>query len=210
MSEQNLGKLLNQLDKRQKERYDVKKMQEYYGREKDLAIKSQDERKFKRCKDKEEFLLQKLSNLTLEILRLQGEIQTLENTLKKDEYRKDLKGFYREVVEHLITLKEAIEEKRISDAMEYLSHIEGLFLQSNFVKKEDADLVLQYLPFPSVRLRLGRITEETGEEIKINAVSGISVGAQKRANILMWAKQLIGQIDTLIATLEKRVNGPTK
>jgi Asp-tRNA(Asn)/Glu-tRNA(Gln) amidotransferase C subunit len=204
MSEQNLGKLLNRLDKLQKDRYDIKKMQEYYGREKTTA---EDDRKFGKYRDKEDFLVQKLANLDKEILLVQDEIQSMENTLKEDEYRKDLTGFYREVIEHLTTLKEALEEKKISDATEYLDHIEGIFQQSNFVKKEDVNPIYQYLPFQSIRIRLGRIHEEMGEEVKINATVGVSVGAQKRSNIAMWIGNLVGQINTLIEMLEQRING---
>jgi hypothetical protein len=207
MSEQNLGKLLNRLDKLQKDRYDVKKMEEYYGRETTAATTAGDEKKFKKCKDKEDFLLQRLTTLDRDILSIQDKIQSMENTLKEDEYRKDLTGFYREVIEHLTTLKEALEEKRISDATEYLDHIEGIFQQSNFVKKEDVNPIYQYLPFQSIRIRLGRIHEEMGEEVKINATVGVSVGAQKRSNIAMWIGNLVGQINTLIEMLEQRING---
>lgn len=204
MSDQNLGKLLNQLDKLQKDRYDIKKMQEYYGREKTTA---KDERKFGKYRDKEDFLLRKLANLDKEILLVQGEIQSMENTLKEDEYKKDLTGFYREVIEHLTTLKEALEEKKISDATEYLDHIEGVFQQSNFVRKDDVNPIYQYLPFQSIRIRLGRIHEEMGEEVKINATVGVSVGAQKRCNIATWISNLVGQIKSLIEMLEQRING---
>ncbi|MCJ7430302.1 hypothetical protein MUO83_03675 [Candidatus Bathyarchaeota archaeon] len=207
MSEQNLGKLLNRLDKLQKDRYDVKKMEEYYGRETTTATTAGDEKKFKKCKDKEDFLLQRLTTLDRDILSIQDEIQSMENTLKGDEYKKDLTGFYREVIEHLTTLKEALEEKKISDATEYLDHIEGIFQQSNFVKKEDVNPIYQYLPFQSIRIRLGRIHEEMGEEVKINATVGVSVGAQKRSNIAMWIGNLVGQINTLIEMLEQRING---
>jgi len=207
MSEQNLGKLLNRLDKLQKDRYDIKKMEEYYGRETTAATTTGDEKKFKKCKDKEDFLLQRLTTLDRDILSIQDKIQSMENTLKEDEYRKDLTGFYREVIEHLTTLKEALEEKRISDATEYLDHIESIFQQSNFVKKEDVNPIYQYLPFQSIRIRLGRIHEEMGEEVKINATVGVSVGAQKRSNIAMWIGNLVGQINTLIEMLEQRING---
>lgn len=207
MSEQNLGRLLNRLDRLQKDRYSLKKMQEYYGREKGLA---KSERKFKEYRDKEEFRILRLAELDKEILSVQGEIQKAEWTFKEEQYGKDRTFFYRECIEHLTSLKESLEEKSISDALEYLNHIEGLCQQSTFMRKEDVTHITNYFPFQSVAIRLGNINEQMAEEVKINAISGHAVGAQKRANITLWVEQLIGQIDTLIKGLKMRIDGPKK
>lgn len=203
MSEYDLIRFLNRRDKLQKDRYDVKKLQEYYTRER---VAAENDKKFKRARGKEEFLLQRLANLDGEILSVQNQIQGLEKSLKEKEYSRSLKDFYQKAVKGLTSLKEALKERKISDAVAGLDGLEEVFQQSTFVRKEDLKRINEYLSFQSVRTRIGSISEEMSKEISINAVSGgTAVSAQKRANVSTWISQLIGQIDTLIETLEKRM-----
>ena len=206
MSEHNLIKLLNRRDKLQKDRYDVKKLQEYYTRER---VAAEDDKKFKRAKEKEEFLLQRLTNLDEEILSVQNQIQDLEKSLKEDEYNKSLRDFYQKVVKGLTSLKGALKERKISDAVAGLDGLEEVFQQSTFVRKEDLKRINEYLSFQSVRTRICSISEEMSKEVSINAVSGgTAVSAQKRANVFLWVQQLVGQINALIEMLEKGKDGP--
>jgi len=208
MSEYNLIKLLNRRDKLQKDRYDVKKLQEYYTREK---VAAEDDKKFKKAKDKEEFLRQRLTNLDGEILSVQNQIQDLEKSLKEEEYSKSLKDFYQKAVKGLTSLKGALKERKISDAVAGLDGLEEVFQQSTFVRKEDLKRINEYLSLQSVRIRIGVISEEMSKEVGINAsFGGTSVSAQKRANVLTWIQQLSGQVNTLITMLEKRMGEAPK
>jgi hypothetical protein len=168
------------------------------------------ERGFKKHKAKEEYWRMKWSNAGLENQRVLGEIASLKLEKQRKEYGVRLTAFYRETIEYLITLRDALEKKDMAFAGQVVNDLEHIYIEAGSLEKEDLKLISGYLPFQSIRIRLGRIVEEQGEEVKINATVGASIGAQKRCNIAAWIGQLTGQIDTLIKALEKRVNGPTK
>jgi hypothetical protein len=205
MSIESLEKKFKELKAKEEE---CRKNAEYhYRKTKDSGI---GERGFKKHKAKEEYWRMKWSNVGLESQRVMGDIAALKLEGQKKEYGIRVTAFYRETIEYLITLKEALEKKDMTFAGQVVDDLEQIYLRGSSLDKEDLQPIKGYLPLQSIRIRLGRIVEEQGEEVKINAITGTSVGAQKRSNIAAWLGQLTGQIDTLIKDLEKRINGPTK
>jgi hypothetical protein len=187
---------------------EFRKYAEYHNRK--MKDPDMGERGFKKHKAKEEYWRMKWSNAGLESQRVMGDIATLKLEGQKKEYGIRVTAFYGETVEYLITLKDALEKKDMVFASQVVDDLEQIYLRGSSLDKEDLQPISGYLSFQSIRIRLGRIVEEQGEEVKINASVGTSVGAQKRSNIATWIGQLTGQIDTLIKDLEKRVNGSTK
>lgn len=187
---------------------EFRKYAEYHNRKmKDPDI---GERGFKKHKAKEEYWRMKWSNAGLESQRAMGDIAALKLEGQKKEYGIRVTAFYKETVEYLITLKEALEKKDMVFASQIVDDLEQIYLRGGSLDKEDLQPISGYLSFQSIRIRVGRIVEEQGEEVKINTTVGASIGAQKRSNIAAWIGQLTGQINTLIASLEKRINGPSK
>jgi len=192
--------------KKKEEEY--RKYAEYFNRQMREAGIS--EERFLKSKGKEEYWRMRQSEYNLKVKDVEGQIALMKINEQRKEYRTELIGFYRETIEYLISLKEVLEKKDMPAAGQIVDVLEQVYLTAGSLEKEDLKPISGYLTFQSIRIRIGRIVEEMGEEAKINATVGIAVGAQKRANVSEWVKQLIGQIDTLIKALEKRVNGPTK
>ncbi len=184
---------------------ECRKYAEYFARQ--IRRPDISERRFCRWKSKEEYWKTTQSNLLLEVEKTEGQIAALELEEQRKEYRTRLIGFYRETIEYLVSLKDALEKKDIPFASQIVDDLEQVYLEASSLDKEDLKPISGYLPFQSIRIRLGRIHEEMGEEVKINATVGVSVGAQKRSNIATWISNLVGQIKSLIEMLEQRING---
>lgn len=165
------------------------------------------ERGFRKHEGKERYWRMRQSNAGLEVQQVMGQLATLRLEGRRKEYRTRLDSFYREMVEYLITLKVALEKKDMTFAGQVVDDLEQVYIKAGSLDKEDLRLISNYLSFQGVRVRLGRVSEEMGKEVGINAIAGPSIGAQKRSNVAIWMGQLVGQIDSLIMTLEKKVNG---
>jgi hypothetical protein len=201
----NLETLQKRLEELKTKEIEFRKYAEYHHRQ--LTSPSVGERGYRKHKAKEEYWRMKQSNAGLETQQIEGQIAALKLEEQREEYRTRLTGFYRETIEYLISLKDALEKKDIPFAGQVVDDLEQVYLDANSLDKEDLKLISGYLSFQSTRIRLGRVEEEMGEEVKINATVGASIGAQKRTNIATWISNLVGQINSLIEMLEQRING---
>jgi len=200
MSIETLEKKIEELGAKEEE---YRKYAEYHNRQ--ARNPDVGERGFRKHEEKERYWRMRQSNANLEVQEVTGRLATLKLEGRRKEYRTRLTAFYRETVEYLISLKDALEKRDMTFAGQVVDDLEQVYTEAGSLDKEDLRLISGYLSFQSVRVRLGRVSEEMGREVGINAVAGPSVGAQKRSNVAIWIQQLTGQIDTLIMMLEKRM-----
>jgi len=188
--------------KKKEEEY--RKYAEYFNRQ--VREETVSEKRFLKAKGKEEYWRMRQSEYGLRVEKVEGQIALMKINEQRKEYRAKLVDHYGAAKDYLLLLKKALEERDLPRARQTLDVLDSVYIRLGSLEKDDARLVTGYLPLQSLKIRFGRISEEMGLEVSIDAVSGgTSVSAQKRANVATWVGQLTGQIGTLIETLEKRM-----
>jgi hypothetical protein len=201
---ENIANIERELKELKKKEEEFRKYAEYFNRQ-TREVDTSEER-FLKSKGKEEYWRMRQSGYSLRVKEKEGQIALAKINEQRKEYRNKLISCYGAVEKHLAILKTGLEKRDFSSIRQTLNLLDPVYTRLESLEKGDSRLVTGYLPLSGIKIRLGRINEEMGLEVGINAsYGGTSVGAQKRSNVAIWSGQLVSQIESLLRTLKERI-----
>jgi len=106
--------------------------------------------------------------------------------------------FKKEAIRLLTAISQALKKGNYIQALSLIDNLNILYSKEKGSLGKEFLKPLEYLGTQSMKLRISHILEEEGETTRISITKGPQIAAQKRANVELWTKHLLGQIDSAI------------
>lgn len=202
-----LTKLRKKLEKLEKERVNLNQNKLYQDRK---AVETNNPKKFSKFDTMARFYGQQLQKVDKEISELTLAISTEENKGKEEAHKKLIKDFCLEARELILTFKETLEAEEWEEAIRQADNLKDYFEERGRSIEQFIYPILHYVKFTSIKITLSKILVEKSEIQRIEVTFGKKITAQKVVNVQRLKEILVGQMRSLIETIDSVIANPKR
>jgi len=174
----------------------------YHKKQMDKALDKNKPKDFEKHSSQFTFYDNQYERIKLKIEELKREISDIEYEQEKTKYQEKAAKFKKEASRLFEAINEALQQADYSNASILIDDLSVFYQKEKVGLDKEVLEPVNYIGPQSMKIRIGHILEEKGEVTRISSTRGPQVAAQKKANVELWSKHLISQIDTCLKMLQ--------